>query len=749
MLSQRTGTMDELLELMNNDGVDDSALIVNRDRDDDSHTEAEEHQKKNAVSSVESRNKENGGDRDRRKAARKRPTERSAVSIQPTHGTQLAEASIDDRLGIRMTNRLMPSNDLSELITDFTYFSPSVLSAMTLKRLNSQLQDPSPIIDPATVAGKTESLVTVGIVFSNSGTRISSKGGAFCVLTIGNLNSGPCLTVFLFGEAYGKYCVSSKPGKVIALLTPKLLPASRGDNGRSNKGYNADRTVSFSVYDSDQLKIVANARDYATCKAPTCKNYVDRRNSEYCDYHRRELQKSKGGKQTVNRFNQVKSVHRQASSILVASAGRKRNLVELNTSRKSNRFLNQSSAINSNSVKTVATSTNTSRKSNRFLNQSSVSNSRSIERAGKSTKMASIGNSSSIGFRGGNVPTHKTKKTQIGSLLDQKSNKIQRTSAGNSSVKKPLANRQAAYVGDNDMHGKGTNIPKKTSSSGNWLKDGAALSKERGPALISGRVGFSLSHFTKNTQRIAKTNTNPAAATNHNKKLNTAGNFDGSVSIPKPSKLFQQSSTPKEVPTKRIITPTMDSKVREKSLQQQAEVAKRIKEGKATKYQGKVINSTLPNIRVSASKSKQSNNGRTTGKSTEVNSFLAAMGGEIDEEKIRNARSQFADEVEADEYAKHRRKVVELEKLEASQESRNKKKNLANGKNNRMTKRWHCKNCRQTYTLKPRGCITKNHAVTTKYDLKEDVTKDERRRKLNDKSVEDGGLRLGMGLDWD
>lgn len=719
LLSSRSDTMDELLELMNNDGVDDSALIVDRDRDDDYHAVAEEQQKKNAVSSAESRNKENGGDRDRRKAARKIPKYRSTVSIPPKHGTQLAEASIDDRLGIRMTNRLVPSNDLSELITDYTYFSPSILSAMTLKRLNSQLQDPSPIIDPATVAGKTESLVTVGIVFSNSGTRISSKGGAFCILTIGNLNSGPCLTVFLFGEAYGKYCCSCKPGKVIALMTPKLLPASRGDGGGSNKGYNADRTVSFSVYDAGQLKIVANARDYATCKAPACKNYVDRTNSEYCDYHRREQQKSKGGKQTVNRFQQVKSIHRQASSILVASAARKRNLIGPNTSRKCNRFLNQSSVANAHSVKTVA-------------------------------KMASIGNStSSIGFRGVNVPTQDTQKTQNSSLPDRKSNKIQRTSIGNSSVKKPLANREATFVGDNDMDARGTKRPKKTSSGGNWLEEATVLSKERGPALISGRVGFSLSHFTKNKQRIAKTTTNPATATNHNKKISTAGNFDGSVSIPKPSKLFQQSSTPKELPTKRIITPTMESKSRGKFLEHQAQVAQRIKEGRTTRCEGKCINSTLPNSRVSASNLKQSSNGRTTGKSKDVNSFLAAMGGEIDEEKIRNARSQFADEVEADEYAKHRRKVVELEKLEASQESRNKKNNLANGKNNRMTKRWICENCRQTYTLKPRGCFTAHHLVSIKYDLKDDVTKDERRKKLNSKSIEDGGLRLGMGLDWD
>ena len=296
--------MDELLELMNNDCVD-STLLVDRDIDDDSDTEAVKQRKKIAVSLA------GRGGQVSRKTAPKIRQDRPVTYIQSSsnqhHEKHFVEASIDDRLGIRMTNRLVPSNDLSELVTDYIYFSPSILSAMTLKRLNSLLQDPSPIIDPATVAGKTESLVTVGIVFSNSGTRISSKGGAFCVLTIGNLNSGPCLSIFLFGEAYGKYCCSCQPGKVIALMTPKLLPASRGDGSGSGKGFNVDRTVSFSIYDVGQLKIVANARDYGTCKASACKNHVDRRNSEYCDYHRLEQQqKSKGGNQTLNRFQQVK-----------------------------------------------------------------------------------------------------------------------------------------------------------------------------------------------------------------------------------------------------------------------------------------------------------------------------------------------------------------------------------------------------------------------------------------------------------
>ena len=120
-------------------------------------------------------------------------------------------------------------------------------------------------------------------------------------------------------------------------------------------------------------------------------------------------------------------------------------------------------------------------------------------------------------------------------------------------------------------------------------------------------------------------------------------------------------------------------------------------------------------------------------------------GGKIDEEKIRNAKSKFADEIEADEYAKRRRNVIELEKMEDSQQSKKKKKD---GENNRMTKTWFCKNCRQNYTIKPRSCIAAQHNVRTLFEVKEVATKDEQRNKLHKKRIEDGGLILGSGIDW-
>ena len=702
--------MDELLELLNNDCAEDSSeLTENQQINDKAHTEGENQRKKRTVSRQDTANRV-----ERKAPARAGQHATSFPSSSNNHGSKLAEAPIDDRLGIRMMNRLVSSNDLSELMNDYTYFSPSVLSAMTLKRLNSLLQDPSQIIDSTTVSGKTESLISVGIVFSNSGTRISSKGGAFCVLTIGNMNSGPCLTIFLFGEAYGKYCCSCKPGKVISLITPKLLPANRGDG--SSKG------VSFSVYNVDQFKIVANARDFAICKTEGCKNHVDKRVSEFCEHHRRQ-KKSIGEKQNLNKFQQIKSVHRQASSIMVASATRKRKLIGSNFSSKSNRFL-----VNQTSVENHSISKSTKSSTNRFQIGGSVS---------------------SGGSNGTSVPLQKMLKNPYrSSLAESKSNKIDTTSARNSFTRKPLEKRVANRNGGDDTRTREVAKPKNISCGTDWLEMGKCMTKERGPTHLKGRAGFSLSRFTK-TKQNAKTATNTTVAAKNNRSnrlINTTGTaFDGSVIIPKPSKIFQKSSTSEDVvATKRIVTPTISFKSKENLLEKQAEVAKLLQGGR-TKRMDATPSNTIP----SKSRVRKSSHVQSNEKSKAVDTFLASMGGEIDEEKVRKAKSRFADEIEADEYAKHRRKVEELEKLEVSQELRNKKNKSKNGEGKRLTKTWFCKNCRRNYAMKPRSCFVAQHSVTTKYELNDAMTKEEQRTKLHRKGAKDGGLVLGMGLDWD
>lgn len=121
------------------------------------------------------------------------------------------------------------------------------------------------------------------------------------------------------------------------------------------------------------------------------------------------------------------------------------------------------------------------------------------------------------------------------------------------------------------------------------------------------------------------------------------------------------------------------------------------------------------------------------------------MGGDIDAEKVRNARSKFADEVEADEYAKQRRKVDELEKAEASHDSRNKKKD---SEEKRLTRTWFCKTCGKNYFKNPTACKRVGHEVNHKVHIRDDVTKEVRRTELNKKSIEDGGLLLGQGIAW-
>ena len=58
-----------------------------------------------------------------------------------------------------------------------------------------------------------------------------------------------------------------------------------------------------------------------------------------------------------------------------------------------------------------------------------------------------------------------------------------------------------------------------------------------------------------------------------------------------------------------------------------------------------------------------------------------------------------------------------------------------------------CRNCRQTYARKPRSCIAARHEVKMELEIKKFTTIDERKTELNRKSAEDGGLRLGSGID--
>jgi hypothetical protein len=126
--------------------------------------------------------------------------------------------------------------------------------------------------------------------------------------------------------------------------------------------------------------------------------------------------------------------------------------------------------------------------------------------------------------------------------------------------------------------------------------------------------------------------------------------------------------------------------------------------------------------------------------------------GSMDMCKVMNQKSRFADEAEAEEYAKSRRIVLDLERREEQKKLIEEKKKKASGaslKESSIEKEWVCATCKRTTKTRPAICLRANHSVSLKRDVKTSATVIEKRLKLDEKSVEEGGLKLGAGLEWD
>ena len=608
--------MDELFELMNDDDdVDRSSSNNNSSSSSNSEIRHHEPQNNNSISTDTSpyqNSSSSSSSRSRSSKKKQDTTLQQQQQQQQQQQVRAGTASIDDQLGVRMTHRFVSSSELSELVHDYMYYSPSVFSALPLQRRNQLLQDPSPILDPVTVTGKlVENFVTVGIVFHNSGTRISAKKNAFCVVTLGsNLHAGPSVSIFLFGNAYGKFCTSCTPGKVIALMgAPKLLPANnnndnrRGSNNKNKSNRNTDHhAVSLSVYDVNQIQIIATARDYGTCKSASCKQYIDKRISDYCDYHRR---REAGGGGTNNnnnlntKFQQIKSQHQQHQAILVPQASRtKRHLntnANNNNKTNTNRFLNNNNhrpTMTTNGITTTRLFTNNS--SNNEYSSQQMTGFESRSRIGRNSAIASSASISSNGRFGRNRKNEISSTTRI---IPKAMSKIRSSSQQQQNSNTTIIHngrRSSTTTNGTTCSNAVQNLAAKRQrvasvDGGNWMEEAIAISKKNGggPPPISSignsnRRGFSLATFTtksnnnktndkqlrvqhqirssskvtatataNTTTSIAASDTIATNSSNHNhnhkqapRSINTTGlRFDGSVCIPKASSLFQLSNT--------------------------------------------------------------------------------------------------------------------------------------------------------------------------------------------------------------
>jgi hypothetical protein len=133
---------------------------------------------------------------------------------------------------------------------------------------------------------------------------------------------------------------------------------------------------------------------------------------------------------------------------------------------------------------------------------------------------------------------------------------------------------------------------------------------------------------------------------------------------------------------------------------------------------------------------------------------------DIDLEAVKAARSKFADEAAAEDYALMRNRLVELEQQEEAKDGSSKAKKqqqhlrragtrgAACDTTGPIQREWVCKTCRRTYRAFPRQCYGASHCVKAKLDIQQVKSAEENRRALSEKRVEDGGLKLGSGLEW-
>jgi len=166
--------MDDLLALMGSDNEDDTIIsgynIKAASREPSHQVEDTASSRKNRTTT--SRNSQ------------------SAPSQSTTQSNGAAAGSIDPFTKIRIVQRRTGKVDLVDLLAPFQFVTTAGLANMNKAQISALITHPSNNNDSDSPSGRS-SMASMGIVFSNSGTRMSKNGRAFSIITLGDLHTGP------------------------------------------------------------------------------------------------------------------------------------------------------------------------------------------------------------------------------------------------------------------------------------------------------------------------------------------------------------------------------------------------------------------------------------------------------------------------------------------------------------------------------------------------------------------------------
>lgn len=611
------------------------------------------------------------------KSARRNQGEQSRTLSTVTPESSSSHAIVDEKVGIRMTKRVISSLCLGDMLASNPYHAPASIAAASLATLNRVLVEPASVLDAATVCGNTN-LITVGIVFSNSGTRVASSGNAYCMVSIGNLRTGPCVSLLLFGSPYQKHCKTLLPGKVVAVLSPRLMPSKPGN------------MATFSLSHDEQLTVVADAKDFGVCRArlrgqnaqgqwvsdaKPCRNYVDTSISHYCKKHAVEKQKKanqNSSTTTVKRL--LAEAHLYPTMQAKSNRPHRLKLTTWQDYVATRRMGNESSNMNAE--------------------KSNVRNciSQNTSRQETTQQLSSIASCNASQFNHNRVHTSLHQNSKM--------------------CPQPMANKSRTTLAPHDqlpIHQDGRmRLPLSTNTNSrafpahqDWLK---ASSKRQSVSSLAN---------TANRKR--------------QRAVNTVGvvGFDGSVAIPKPSVVAAVPASSRS--SKLMSNPA-------KMAQSQSEILAKQK-ALALKH------------RLQKNQTAATSIGRTDANHPKgaLKESLYGSIGNIDKDTLLTASSRFSEQANSENFVRSRQVVEQLEKDEGRKEqliSRNK------NQDGPIEKNWFCDTCKRSFQFEPTLCIRRNHRLKCIRGLKSSTSTEDERVALTKKSVEDGGLTLGSGLEW-
>ena len=636
-------------------------------------------------------------------------------------GTSARRAAGDPVTGLRIVERRTSVADLVDATSSLTYASCAALAATSRAEWASHLVDGGGGSGPP--AGRTR-LATCGILTSSAASRLSKTGRAFAALSLGDLPSSSgfsrvadnavraSVTVLLFGDALQilkekKYLCA---GYAVAVLGPQLLPPRDGDRG--GQGATA---VTLSVNDPRQVLPIGRAADCARCRGTArtrvnsdygrvrweearCSVLVDTRMSACCAAHRRQGRAPSsgghGGSSHMTFMQRQRSSHRGSAAVATA--------------------------------KPVAPRTHVT----------------AGGRAAPSALSEALARSGLLPPAPAVAPAPTTRLLRRAPLHMKKTPSSASANANAAAAVSEARTAKVANPYAKAGDGSGASLPRKRPRlQGDPLGDalGDALGKQ---------------HTSEKSSARQAPNKRPRG-------VYAAEGYDGSVPVPKPSAvLFRRRAA--------TVTPVAPARLGMSADSARAILEKqRSVKGLLRAQKGGGSEKTPPALNTeSLARSKQrivAGGGaealrvRTPGpasahKSNQPKDFASAFGDghdALDREEVFRAQSRFAADADANEYARARGAVQELEAREAAAARAAPGRGGGTGAAPAIvTAGWACRTCGRTTPARPAACVRARHDVRQQRKLRGEAAARGTREERRERKAAEAGLTLGAGLEW-